>query len=222
MEKRHKGRLPYLIIAGAVLLISTLLVMWPPLFVQFMESKSFDIRFLLRGERPVTDEIVIVAIDEESIAGVGRWPWPREKMAELIGKVAGAGAKTIGVDILFTEAEKSSGHAVASDILEQYLRQGEQQPEFLSFLKSKESETSGDNKLAQAIAGAGNVILPFAMLIPAEGEQEVAEKLPEDLFFFPFMVVKEKPFNRPIIGSDVLLPIAPLLEGVWSIGSAYT
>ncbi|MDO3722661.1 CHASE2 domain-containing protein [Marinobacter sp. chi1] len=49
------------------------------------------------------DDVAIVAIDEQSLDRLGRWPWPRDTHAELIRKLKEAGAKTIVFDILFSE-----------------------------------------------------------------------------------------------------------------------
>ena len=43
-----------------------------------IELKSLDVRFQIRGKRDPGNEIVIVAIDENSIKKLGRYPWPKE------------------------------------------------------------------------------------------------------------------------------------------------
>ena len=70
-----------------------------------LESKTFDFRFLIRGERPHGGQVVVVAIDDKSLQEIGRWPWSREKIAQLITEISNGGAKTIGVDILFPEPQ---------------------------------------------------------------------------------------------------------------------
>ena len=52
---------------------------------------------------PPDKDIVIVGIDNESLAAIGRWPWPRELHAEAISRLKAAGAKVILYDILFIE-----------------------------------------------------------------------------------------------------------------------
>lgn len=49
-------------------------------------------------ERPV-----LVAIDDATVSALGRWPWPRHRLAELITKVDQAGAKAIALDVLIAE-----------------------------------------------------------------------------------------------------------------------
>ena len=73
-----------------------------------LEWKSVDLRFHWRGQRPVNKDIVVVAIDEASIAKLGRWPWPRELHGRLIDRLSKAGAKAIGFDVLFTEPDRQN------------------------------------------------------------------------------------------------------------------
>jgi hypothetical protein len=49
-----------------------------------IEQKSLDVRFQIRGTRDPGNEIVIVAIDENSIKKLGRYPWPRKYIAQFI------------------------------------------------------------------------------------------------------------------------------------------
>ncbi len=49
-------------------------------------------------------DVVLVAIDEKSLAALGPWPWPRSTHAELIRQLDTAGARTIVFDILFSES----------------------------------------------------------------------------------------------------------------------
>lgn len=57
--------------------------------------------------RPHTEnpKVVIIDIDERSVQTEGRWPWPRDKMADLLNKLKQEGVVTIGMDIVMSEAE---------------------------------------------------------------------------------------------------------------------
>jgi adenylate cyclase len=50
---------------------------------------------------PADDRIVVVAIDDKSIAEVGRWPWSRGVHADIIDAVTGDGAMLVGYDVTF-------------------------------------------------------------------------------------------------------------------------
>ena len=55
--------------------------------------------------KPASEDIVIIAIDEQSLNQLGRWPWPRSVHAELINKLTKADVKAAGIDILFLEPD---------------------------------------------------------------------------------------------------------------------
>jgi len=74
-----------------------------PLF-SVLELKGSDVLFRLRGPLAPPGEIVVVAIDEPSLAEISKqWPWPRSLHARLIDQLKKAGARVIGFDILFAE-----------------------------------------------------------------------------------------------------------------------
>ena len=77
--------------------------------MQILELKALDWRFQLRKTRPVSDEIMLIGIDDPSIEILGRWPWSREYHAALIQALTDQKhrPKTIGFDILFTELSES-------------------------------------------------------------------------------------------------------------------
>lgn len=61
------------------------------------------------------DSPVIVAIDEPSFAEIGRqWPWPRELHASLVTALRAAGARAIGLDMIFAEPSSPEADAALS------------------------------------------------------------------------------------------------------------
>ena len=68
-----------------------------------VESQTYDTRFVLRGETPV-DDLVVVDIDAESITELEQWPIDRRKHGTAIRELRKAGAKAIAYDVQFTEA----------------------------------------------------------------------------------------------------------------------
>ena len=61
-------------------------------------------------QRAPQDDIVIVGIDEESLAQIGRFPWSRDKHAALINKLTVERAKVIGLDIVLTESDTNDAN----------------------------------------------------------------------------------------------------------------
>jgi PAS domain S-box-containing protein len=57
---------------------------------------------------PAPADVVIVAIDDASIAALGRWPWSRAVHAALLDRLRADGARAVALDILFTEPDPNS------------------------------------------------------------------------------------------------------------------
>lgn len=75
--------------------------------LELIDLKIYDVFFHLRGEKDPPKDVVIAAIDEQSLEKLGRWPWSRDHIAKLIDKLTDAGAAVIALDIIFSEAEKN-------------------------------------------------------------------------------------------------------------------
>lgn len=67
-----------------------------------LDMLAYD-RVLPLVAQPPSDDILIVAIDEPSLAQLGRWPWPRETHARLLERLADAGARSVMLDLLLIE-----------------------------------------------------------------------------------------------------------------------
>lgn len=72
-----------------------------------LELKGLDLLFILRGVKPPSEQVVVVAVDEPSFAELGlQWPWPRSLHGQLVRQLTAAGAEVVGMDILFAESSK--------------------------------------------------------------------------------------------------------------------
>jgi adenylate cyclase len=78
-------------------------------YLQHIDNKLKDSRFLLRGPAKPTAAVVVVAIDNKSIAELGRWPWSRSRIAALVTGLADYGVKVTALDIVFAEPEGEGG-----------------------------------------------------------------------------------------------------------------
>ena len=56
---------------------------------------------------PPTDRLVHIDIDDPSLQYIGQWPWKRSMLAQLTDEIRMAGAKAIGFDVLFAEAQET-------------------------------------------------------------------------------------------------------------------
>jgi len=104
-QKRSVALRECLMLTGALLLLTLLMLVTSS--TTRLDQTIYD-RFLQTQTRPARDDIMIVAIDDYSLAELGKWPWPRNRHAELIQQLNHAQALAIGIDILFSEAELSA------------------------------------------------------------------------------------------------------------------
>lgn len=78
-------------------------------FLEAFEAKTYDLRFRdLRGAIPPSADIAIIAIDDKSIAELGRFPWTRSQYVRLLDQLSAAGAKVVLFDIFFSEHETAA------------------------------------------------------------------------------------------------------------------
>lgn len=95
-------RLAWLLLAGGLTALVTLLTLTQPMprFDRMLQDNaSAEMR------QPPSQEIVIVAIDEQSIAAIGRWPWRRALHADVLRRIAADNPRCIGLDVLLTEPD---------------------------------------------------------------------------------------------------------------------
>jgi serine/threonine-protein kinase len=95
----------------AAVVVAIVLALSPTTFMQSLERAAYDLGVRLTERTPHPD-IAVVAIDDESIANIGRWPWPRDIHAHLIDLLNEAGAKTIAYTVFFTEEQVDPGLAI--------------------------------------------------------------------------------------------------------------
>jgi len=153
-------------IAAAVSIAALALFFLAPPFLATFEARLYDLHFALRGVRDPGRAVAIVAIDERSLAEVGRWPWPRTVLADLVDRATAAGARVIALDILLSEPEVS-GELRAVRALQ--ARLGAVGPPESPARRVVERElealaeaSDADARLAAAIRASGRVVLPVA------------------------------------------------------------
>ncbi len=80
-------------------------LLWVPQARQF-DWRVYDFMSTLWQPEPAPPKPVLVAIDEPSFADVNKpWPWPRGLHGQLIENLRAAGAKVIGLDLVFAEPQ---------------------------------------------------------------------------------------------------------------------
>jgi CHASE2 domain-containing sensor protein len=72
--------------------------------IQPLDNALYDTH-MRHWSYPSSDQVVIIAIDPQSLAKLGNWPWPRAVHAQLIHLLTHAGVRGVGMDVTMAEAD---------------------------------------------------------------------------------------------------------------------
>ncbi|NJD88246.1 MAG: CHASE2 domain-containing protein [Betaproteobacteria bacterium] len=100
--------------AIALLAAASLLLAASPLPIERFRSLVFDGWQRVMPRERLSDQVVVVAIDEPALAAHGQWPWPRDRVADLVNRIAAGKPLVIGMDIFFPEPDRYSPGGVAA------------------------------------------------------------------------------------------------------------
>jgi serine/threonine-protein kinase len=169
LARRRRGQPSDAILALVVVVAAFALHFATDLFGG-LERRYYDFAST-RSDRTPSDRVAIIAIDDESIANIGRWPWPREVHARLIDQLAAAGAKTVAHTAFFFEPQTDRGLTRLRDLREQLLSGDASAPAWAdlgpdarqrlqAFIDTAEQDLDTDARLVKSLGQAGNVVVP--------------------------------------------------------------
>lgn len=134
--------------------------------------------------KPPSDKIAVIAIDEQSINNIGRWPWPRDIHAALIDKLAAAKPKVIGSTVFYFEPQQDPGLLYINKLVDAYNKAASApaavasagaaegsvvtppnlaMAEMGQILAEAEQALNTDRRLVQSMSAAKNVVTAFSM-----------------------------------------------------------
>ena len=184
-----------LVVVGGLLAVAIVIVLiFSPGLVTDLDGRVYD--SIARGAGPgqPSGNVVIVAIDQASLAQVGRWPWPRASIAKLIRLLTEAGASTVVLDMMFPEPDSTPPATNA---------------------RTEGGLSSNDRELAQAVA-KGRVVLGYYF-----GLEGNASGGPDCALAPRSLVIEESapPRSPPLFrASNVLCDVAPIARNAAALG----
>jgi len=135
-----------------------------------LDRLGYDAGMRLSNRAP-DPRVVVVAIDEQTVAKLGAGGWSRNIDAQVIDNLAAAGAKAIGYAAYFPNAAADPAAEQISrlDALVQGLgaQTLQQMPQLGEALNEARRAADADGRFAQSLARAGNVILPVRLRLSA-------------------------------------------------------
>ena len=109
----------------APIFITAVLSLYRPSFLANLEYSVYDRLVRAARTHPPDGQVVIVDVDERSLAAIGQWPWRRDLIGTLISRLRELGASTIALDVIFAEADRYDGSGSNPDgVLAETLRTG--------------------------------------------------------------------------------------------------
>ena len=183
--------------------------------LQSLERKAYDMGVQASSRNP-SERIAVIAIDDQSIANLGRWPWSRDLHARMTDLLAGAPAKVIGNTVFFSEPQLDPGYVYVTkltDIIQQSAAEGvaisPEVEKISAVLAEAEITLNTDRRLGESYEKAGSVILPLLFEL---GEARGRSDKP-----LPDFVTKNR-LPQVVAGEGEALPAAQALFPVEILG----
>ncbi len=173
-----------------------------PALLQGLDNRLTDTMFHLRGPQPVTGQVVIIDIDNKSLAELGQWPWPRNTVAQLIDTLAAQQPASILLDIVFAEEDRTSPQGLIAKLLP--YTKTEQTRRELQALQQKE-EFNHDLLLGDALSRAPTV-LGYAFSLDS-GYDGQTEGLP-----FPSLNINMEPSDSSFSALNLMMGRSAILN----------
>lgn len=155
------SRLPGRTIVGLAITLLWLLLaaspyaVWP---VAPLERWLYDVRMELTAPKGFDRRVVIVDIDEASLAKEGYWPWGRDRVASLLYALFdGYDVGLVAFDVLFAERDPTSGLRLLEELQHGWLRDD---PAFADVLSTIRPALDWDQRFANAMR-QGDVVLGY-------------------------------------------------------------
>ncbi|HQW19610.1 MAG TPA: adenylate/guanylate cyclase domain-containing protein [Rhodocyclaceae bacterium] len=136
-----------------------------------LDAIIYDNKLKLTMPNTVDESVVILDIDEKSLSEIGRWPWGRDRLAELVDKLFNHyGIRQLGFDVVFAEPDGSSGLATLETLARKDLKDDAL---FQTLLKDMRPRLDYDARFAEAIHGK-TVILGYYLSSAPNGSSSGA------------------------------------------------
>jgi len=87
-----------------------------PYPIEFMRVKTFDMYQRAQPREIISRPVTIIDLDEESLAEIGQWPWPRTIIADMVANLFKMGAGVVAFDIAFPEADRLSPSMITQNV----------------------------------------------------------------------------------------------------------
>jgi eukaryotic-like serine/threonine-protein kinase len=152
---------------GVLVVLAVLLLYRGTNFIDALDNRLYDYGLTQANKKP-SDQIAIIAIDDQSVQNIGRWPWSRDVQAKLIEQISAGKPKAIINSIFYPEPQQERALPYFQRIekaLEALPKGSEPSIDEIGRVVSEAKiQLNADAQLAAAFAKAGNVVGAVNML----------------------------------------------------------
>jgi eukaryotic-like serine/threonine-protein kinase len=164
---------------GVLVVLAVLVLSNSTNFVGSLENRLYDFGITQADKKP-SDQIAIVAIDDDSIANIGRWPWSRDIQAKLIEQISAGQPKAIVNSVFYFEPQQERSLPYFKKIREAIAAEPAGSNAAIDSVAriaaEAEAGLDADAQLAAVITKAGNVVGTVNML-PADARAKPDQAL---------------------------------------------
>ncbi|MFA6004366.1 MAG: CHASE2 domain-containing protein, partial [Elusimicrobiota bacterium] len=146
----------HILLPGALLLALLAVRVSGWSWIEEVQHKTFDMFQRVRPRAYEPAPVRVIDIDDESLARLGQWPWPRTLVARLVRRLNELGAAVVSFDVVFAEPDRTSPARVAASWPDT--------PETRALRGRVTGLPDHDRILAQTMKQAGNVVTGFVMV----------------------------------------------------------
>ena len=165
-------------------------------FIKQLENWTYDARLNFTRPDSIDDRVVIVDIDENSLAEVGRWPWGRDKLATIVNNLFNHyEVDVVGFDIVFAEKDESSGLEKFEQLARGSLKNDAL---FQQALDEIRPSLRHDEIFAESLIGKNIVLGYYFKTNLQEGETGVTGLLPPALTKMDVQWSERLPINKAV------------------------
>jgi adenylate cyclase len=188
LDRGSRWLLPLAVLAGSLALRFS---GWS--WVEGVQHRAFD-AYLNIKPRPydASTPVRVIDMDEDSLAKIGQFPWPRTKVAELVSRLKELGVAVVAFDVTFPEGDRTSPARVAASWPDE---------PGLSEIKARVSRLPDHDVLLAKAFRAANVVVGFAP------RGEATKVMPSSKARFAYAGDGPLSFLRPFAGATDNLPV---------------
>ena len=204
---------------GVLIVVAVLILHQATDLIGTIERRFYDVASTSTSRQP-SDRIAVIAIDDQSVANIGRWPWPRDVHAQLIDKLSAAKAKTIAHTVFFFEPQTDRGlvfirkmKETLGPVADAPQGSGALTEQLVKVIAEAEAALDTDAKLATSMTQAANVLIPSVFVL---GEPQGKPDKPLPAYALKSAVDESGGFSEPAISGQQ--PIEIIGTGAAGIG----